>query len=303
MRRLAFLLLFCVGGVALTSGAGANTPPPDYHSIVPVEGLESVLTMQVDSVVSIDTNGGLTDFRMETPVPDSLRNNLDRIVRQWRFIRTPSAGPVMPINTRMRITLSATKLGEKYQIRVDNVIFTGDEKDPGKPAAALASIAAKRLVPPQYPIGLERLNIGGLVLLGLKVGNDGRVEDVVAVQTILRDVSGAPKVLGQAVATLEQSALRAARTWRFEVPAGFAKEDAGHHTITVPIVFLPSGSSEESVPGQWRTEVRGQRREMDWLKPNPELQRIGASDTVNGEVLPLASSIRLETDVVGTVIM
>lgn len=60
-------------------------------------------------------------------------------------------------------------------------------------------------VPPQYPMKARQMGIEGYVVMDLRIGSDGRVEEV-------RIVEQSPQ------GVFERSAVRAVHRWRFEVP-------------------------------------------------------------------------------------
>lgn len=298
MYRLAIgLLLFSLVSPAFS----AKNPAPAAKAD---QAVQSVLTMKVDSLIRLDAAGALLEFRTETPMPDALRANLDKVVMRWRFKPTLADGVARPVTTRMRITLIATQDGKDYRVNVDNVIFPGDAAKAAAPtpAGTRDQVSGLKMVKPDYPLGLMRQGISGTVLLGLRVGADGRVADVVAVQSSLRDVKGRPNVLAEAIAQFEKSALTSARRWTFSVPASLANGPVRELTVNVPINYNADTPVDEK-PGMWRTEVRTSRRQMSWLGDDANLQRTGVSDAYAGETLPVASAVQLETNVIGAVIL
>lgn len=296
MRHLAVgLLLFSLVSPAVS----ANEPAPAAKAD---QAVQSVLTMKVDSLIRLDAAGALLEFRTETPMPDALRANLDKVVMRWRFKPTLADGVARPVTTRMRITLIATQDGKNYRVNVDNVIFPGDAENAAAPAGTRDQVSRLKLVKPDYPLGLMKQGISGTVLLGLRVGADGRVAEAVAVQSSLRDVKGRPNVLAEAIAQFEKSALTSARRWTFSVPASLANGPVRELTVNVPINYNADTPFDEK-PGLWRTEVRTSRRQMSWLGDETDLQRTGVSDAYAGETLPVASAVQLESNVIGAVIL
>jgi hypothetical protein len=298
MRRPAAALML----LALAAPAWAGQAPA--VPAVTIAPLQDVLTMRVDSRVTLDAKGGLVSFSVETPIPENVRSKLDNVVQHWRFAPVLADGVARQVTTRMRITLAATRDGENYRVKVDNVIFPGDA-GAAKAATRDATpdlITGKHLLPPGYPLGLMRQGVSGTVLLGMRVGADGRVEEVVSVQSALKDVRGRPEVLAKAIKLFEQSATTAARRWTFNVPANLAALTPSDRTVVVPVNYIMD-REEKDAPGQWRTEVRTARRDMAWLDGRAGLQHAGVSDVADGETIAVASTVRLETDVVGAVIL
>ena len=300
----ALLMIAATATATSTSGPTADAAAVvDTQSPMQQQGLESVLTMKVESLITLDAQGGLVEFQTSTPMPEKLRESLDKVVMRWRFTPVLADGVARQVTTKMRITLAATQDGKNYRVKIDNVIFPGDPKQKQAEKSALAedAISARTMVKPDYPMGLLKEGIGGTVLIGLRLSAEGKVEDAVAVQSSLNDVAGRPAVLAQGIKLLEASALKSARRWTFNVPASFANRPASWRTLHVPINYYVDIPKDQ--PGMWRTEVRTARREMGWLEGQSDLQHAGVSDVAAGEAIPVASVVRLQTEVVGAVIL
>jgi hypothetical protein len=263
--------------------------------------LESVLTTQVDGQIVIDTEGRLVDYRIESPITDGLRDPLQQRVRTWQFHPVWVGGKPVRARASMRVTLVARQEGENYKVAVDNVTFPSDAKDASTPDnMSPVRIVRKSMVPPGYPAALSRAGVQGIVLLYLRVGKDGRVEDVVAVQSSLLDVRGRESILADAVKMLESNTVKQARRWRFDVEVSDSGKTATPEDFTaaVPVHYRLFGG-RKAEPGKWRTEVRGPRKEAAWLDDADNAQKIGVSDLTDNEMVPVASAFRLQTPVVG----
>lgn len=291
LRRTALAL----SALSLAASAWAQSPPAP-----PKPPVDSIMTTRVDSEIAIDPSGALIDYRSETPLPDDVKTSLERQVRAWRFEPVLVQGKPVTAKARMRVTLAARQLGEeRYAVTVDNVTFpaTGYGVLPDAPPAAV-TISSRKIVAPSYPEGLARARVGGVVLLYLRLSADGRVLEAAPVQTSLLNVYGSDKALAKGVAALEQATARAARSWQFNVQLHTDHPSARDLTVSMPVEFQAPGM-RETRPGQWRTEVRGARREPAWLQSDAGNQRIGVSDVDAGDVVPLASAIKLASEVKG----
>ncbi len=288
---IALLVMLCM------APAQARTEEEAVPASVSVE---SIVTTQVDGKIVIDPQGGLTEYQISTEVPAQLRDGLDKAVRQWKFEPVVVNGKPVRAQAAMRVTLAAYKEGEDYRVKVDNVTFPGDAKGAVKAdAEGPVTISRKSMPAPHYPMQL--LSVGGVVLLYLKLTPEGRVEEAVPVQTSLVDVKGKDRLLAKAIALFEKSAVQKAKTWRFDVVMNGGAVEPRDLSVSVPVEYLPY-NSKRMKPGQWRTEVRGPRKEASWLASDVAAQRIGVSDVANGEIVPLATSFRLAKDVSGTVL-
>lgn len=301
LRVLPFLLY-----VSLPVFAADKAPPP-------AEALESVMTMQVDSQISLDEKGELATFKIETGIPDVLRQKLERMVGAWHFTPTPAPdGIARAITTPMRLTLAATKVGEGYRVKIDNVTFpTGAANASADAKTRLRGdeITGKRMFPPHFPPGLDRGGVSGVVLLSVLLGADGKVVDATAVQSKLINVSGRKGAMAKALREFESASIIAARGWQFNLPASLAQAPASSRTVNVPVSFNgnPKGRDDRSVSspeaGMWRIEVRTPLRDIGWLQATPGRQRIGVSDLADGELMPLVGLVKLDTDVIGMDVM
>ncbi len=297
MHRLAAgLLLFLLVSPALSA-----TDLDAATSSAQADGaLRPVLTLIVDGQVKLDATGGLLEFSTQTPMNDQLRAGLDKVVMGWRFKPVLADGIARAVTARMRITLIATKDDKNYRVNIDNVIFPGASAT-GASDVAVEDITGKTLAPPKYPEELLRRGVAGTVLLALRVNSAGKVEEVVAVQSSLNDIVGNPVALANAIRQLERSAKTSAARWTFNVPSRLANAPPSDLTVSVPVAYRVDGT--RLVPGQWRTEVRGPRHDIDWLQGQAGVQRPGVSDVQEGEAIPVASAMRLETEVIGTAVL
>jgi len=231
--------------------------------------VESVVAMQVDGWVSFDTLGQVEDYRITTPVHESIRAGLDGTVRKWKFHQVLVDGTPRRAKTRIRVTLVAKQQSDGIQVKVDNVVFPSEQGDAtarvdGQPEP----ITGNKLRPPGYPVGLMQQGVAGAVLLAIRVGPDGR------------------------------AAVSAAKSWTFNVPATAKPRTADEQTVTVPVEYVMD-KAKVNVAGQWRTIVRVPKRTIGWMTPEPGTQSVGVADAVSGELIPLNSAIALATDVVG----
>lgn len=284
----------CVGGPA-TADAGSmqerwTTPPK------PV-AVESVLVARVEGRITIDAQGVPIDYRIETGLTDKVHALLDKAVRGWRFEPVLMNGKAVAAEARMRVTLVAREQGDGLRVGVDNVIFPTDADSANLSEVKVAKL---RVMPPKYPGYAASLGVEGRVLLHLKISPDGRVEDVVAVQSSLANVAGKDELLGKLIAEFEEASLKAARNWRFEVDAeGLSAEAEEGMTFAMPVDYLMRGRKDDK-SATWATEVRGPKRVAPWREDERRSQQVGVSDVSGGEMVNLGGGLRLAMEVQGT---
>lgn len=295
MRVLNKLLILFVLSALAPSLTLAKKPSPAAAAT-----LESVMIMHVDGLIDIDPQGQVAQFQIDTPLSEKLHELLDRTVRTWRFEPVVVDGAPRLAHSRIRIVLAASKLGDGLQIKFDNVLFPRAQAE--RIDNASASVTFGRLNPPEYPSDLLRAGVSGAVLLGIRIGADGGVAQVTPIQTTLFDVKGSPAALSEAIQRLEQSAVHATKRWHFNVVAKSEQLTAQDMTVAVPISYS-IGQGKRFQAGTWRSEVRIPQRPLEWLQDSTGTQKIGVSDVADGEVMPASSTVKLATNVVGSVLL
>ena len=288
------LLVFALASMPALAGKPAV-------AVAVSDPLTAVKTLQVEGWVVIDTQGRVEDYRLKSKINEPLRSTVDKAVRAWSFHPVLVDGQVRRAEALMRVTLAATQVGEGYEVRVDNVIFPNPELEPSSKQSKQEPkvVRGRRLKPPSYPPGLAMANVSGVVLLAIRVGEDGRVADVAPVQTMLLDIRGQQKTLQLAAGMFEAASLDAARRWTFWVPADFSQWPADKRIVTVPVEYQMTGSPTFERTGVWRTVVRTPKRRFDWMPLRPGSQSVGVADVGRGEFVPVASALSLKSDVVG----
>ena len=284
--------------LALALVVGTGTVSAQWHAKPVSDNLETVVTMWVDGQLSIDPQGHVSDYRIDTPLVASLSASLGRAVRSWTFKPVLVDGAPAPATARMRVTLMAIESEGNYRVKIDNVIFPGDVTKPVQGSAPPKEIVGRKLTPPIYPMGLMRAGVTGSVLLAIQVDDEGKAAQVSSVQTLLYNVSGRSTALQLAVGIMEQNAVKAAQQWTFALPADFARRAPAARVVMVPVEYVI-----DRMPGQgkgpWRTVVRTPRRDISWLQPHAGQQRVGVADVGPGEMVSLASAFSLTDEVIG----
>jgi hypothetical protein len=263
-----------------------------------IPAVEDVLTLPVDGRIVIDKDGSVADYSISTPVPQQMSPLLDRAIRAWRFEPVVVGGAIVRAEAHMRLSLAATKQGEDYQVRIENAVFPPpeSEKDAPRTRDGRVTFLPSKFSPPVFPRPLERAGVSGRVLLGLRYGVDGRVQDAIAVQSMLFDVKGRSHTLAKAIRMLEDAALLAARDWNVDlvIEPGEAPT-AKQLTAFTTVEFIGYNRAAEAPPGQWRMVSRTPKRPVPWLAGEKNVQVVGVADVRRGEMLPLAGSPRLLT--------
>lgn len=274
------------------AGAQAGTAPAEQ-----VSG-ESVLTMRVDGELTIGTQGEVEAYALRTELTPDIQKMLDKAIPKWAFVPIEQDGKPVRAKTPMRITLVAREIGEqKYEVKIDNVIFsplTKEDREAAERAAGKAVARMNRLPFPRYPQELMLAGIEGSVLLRLRLNPDGSVADVFAEQSSLYNVKGSRRALDKARALLEKSATDAARKWTYSVENASA-EQTQDIDVKVPVKYSLKGPDEieRDGVGVWRYEYRGPRLDPPWKKADDMEPVVGVSDLNNGEMVSGNTPFRL----------
>lgn len=216
-------------------------------------------SMLVTGTIDVDEAGAVERFAVDDAgkVPPLVRQLLDQELPGWRFEPTLADGRPAAVRTSMRIRVTARKVpGEEdsYSIGINGASFGGDP-----PGEGITSLDPK---PPVFPYQLLQRDVGGTVYLLLKIGRDGKVEDMVAEQVNLRAI-GHTRMMRTAREVFANAAMRAARGWRFRTPAAGPDADAPFWSVRVPVDFLLEGQRPPGY-GEWSSYVPGPRVTAPW---------------------------------------
>ena len=132
--------------------------------------------MVVTGFVEIEPDGSVSSHEItgRGELPDYVVAMVDEAAATWRFEPIEQDGVPVRARTQMSLRLVAQALGEgeEFVVRIDNGSFGGyDPEDTGR-------VVAKRMTPPQYPLEMLTRMAEGTVYLLVKVGRDGRVQDL-----------------------------------------------------------------------------------------------------------------------------
>lgn len=284
----------------------AVAPPLSAGSGAPAaaEPLESIVITHVDGWIDFSPAGQAVGFQTDANLLPALRENLERTARNWRIEPILIDGTPRQVRAKTRVVLAATRLGDKYSVKVDNVTFPTEPNVAAGPIdGSPAPISGQKLRPPRYPFELMQANVSGRALICIRVGADGSAEEVVAVQTMLFDVKGKERNLRKAIELMEKSAVSAAKSWRFNISAERGRMSAKERTVRVPVEYFMGRKPVVETSGLWRTVVRVPMRTVGWVPESAESQKVGVTDVAAGEIQPATSVVKLDTNVVGTIVM
>lgn len=267
----------------------------------PSDALEEVSVLTLDGRIVIEPDGVVSDVTVETKLTPALAEVVKRHVAGWRFRPVLVDGVAKRASTALRLGLAGAGEGGELRIWVDSVSFPDYRKPTAlRPDGELEPITGRVLRPPGYPPGLQQRGMMGTVLLAIRVTPEGKVGDVVAVQSMAYLFNKPAGLNPRALEVLEANAINAARRWSFNVPNA-ASRTPGQLTVTVPVQYDLGYVLE--APGQWLRVKRTAKRPIGWLPPKPGGIGLGVANSSGSSLTPYGEGPTLLQDVAGTTLL
>lgn len=260
-RTYACILLFlaaalCIPATKVEAGTARAAP----------KQLES--TMLLTGKIDVDPDGTVAGISLDQQekLGDALSNYIRNTVTQWHFepVRDEH-GNALAVRAPMHLRLVARVLdGDKAEVGIRSADFSAGY-NPDDPT----TVRFLENRPPAYPRDASRAAMGADTFVLIKVGRDGRVEDLITRQVNLHSLDS-ERVMEKWREKFAKATERAARNWTFQVPTEGPKADAPHWVVTVPVTYEisigPKGSSDNRY-GTWRSYVAGPLQPAPWLDP------------------------------------
>ena len=251
-------------------------------------------SMLLTGTIVVGPEGQVTEYAIDQPekvakgVLDFVKGNVSR----WTFEPTLLDGKSVSVRNKMSLRIVANKQENgDVAVRLGGVNFLPLKVEEG------AQVSSIRKSPPKYPIGAARAGATGTVYLIVKVGRDGKVEDVIAEQVNLEFVA-TENVMEQARKIFADASIQAARQWKYIPPVKGEDVDAPYWSVRIPIQYS-MGDSKKRQYGQWESYVPGPRQQVPWegLRDFPSF----SPDTMvaNGDAYQTGKGLRLLTPLQG----
>lgn len=225
-------------------------------------------TMLLTGKIDVDPDGSVAGISLDQQkkLGDALSSYIHTTVTQWRFepLRDEHDN-ALAVRAPMHLRLVARVLdGDKAEVGIRSADFSAGY-DPDDPT----TVRFLDNRPPAYPRDASRAAMGADTFVLIKVGRDGRVEDLLTRQVNLHSL-GPERVMERWREKFAKATERTARNWTFQVPTEGPKADAPHWVVTVPVSYEismgPKGSSDNRY-GTWRSYVAGPLQPAPWLDP------------------------------------
>lgn len=280
---------------ALAAALLSVTVPPAAEAQSVRQARQQVeATMLVTGHVDIDRQGHVTAHALDQPdkLQPFVTDLIGRAMQTLRFEPVLVDGAPVNARARMGVRLVAMPVGNgDMNLRIASTWF-GEEYS----GQDRSSVRSSDLRPPRYPMSVIDAGGKGTVYLLVKVGRDGKPEDVVAEQVNLTAIGTARQMELIRTALSKSAVANALRHWTFTPPE--IGEDAArpYWVVRVPVDFAFEGDKDAGY-GQWSAYHPGERNTPGWAGPT---QPGFSPDTlVAGAVAPSSSRFKLVAPIEG----
>lgn len=298
MKRLLLLLLLLAAVPALAMDAETASKLAQA-------------SMLVTGTIMVRPDGAVADYSIEHPeaLPPAVLKLVQDQVPQWQFVVPAgmlSADQVLKQGMNLRVV--ATPAGQhEYHIAIVGAVFQAladpqkkaDKTAPGDQAKWRDTIVYRSREMPRYPRDALGEHASGTVYVLLKVGRDGKVQDLIAQQVDLRNY-GTRYQMDSARHAFAKAALEAARQWTFYPPTVGPQLNEPYWYARVPVDFMLGNISRPRY-GQWSVYIPGplQPIPLSWVDPHGELAS-NVDAGADGQVAMLGQGLRLKTPLNGS---
>jgi len=240
--------------------------------------------MGADGEIQIAPDGHVSDYRLQSKLPDVVAKLVDHDVRGWLFEPVVINGTAVVAKTAVHLDLHAepTAKGDTYVIRIANARFGGPRPD--------------RVKHPVYPPRAIDDHVGARVMVAVRLDDAGNVVDAAVRQTSLDARASSEGEAERYRKLFEHASLSAAKDWHYDLSESLNGKKMGT-TAIVPVVFSLRGLNTSTEPrdGKWKGYVPGPVHTIDWLADN---KLASNTDTLaEGQAASMDSHFHLKTDV------
>lgn len=247
---------------------GASSP-----GTVAAQGIKSVRdqiehSLLLKGTIDVDADGSVAAFALDKAeaLSESLSDFVRDAVMAWRFEPVLDASGVAiaaraPLSLRL---VARQRDDDRMNVYISSAHFTEYNPDD------LTSVAFKEVKPPSFPTNAARANVSGDVYVNLKIGRDGRVQDVSTMQVNLSVVSD-ERGMTRWRRVLANASERAVKQWTFRVPTEGEVANAPYWVVQVPISYRIGDDAARAGKGEalvWQAYVPGPIEPTPWASPD-----------------------------------
>lgn len=275
----AFVLLAAASAIAPAQGPGAVRKTAESSVLV-----SGYIVVETDG-----RTGGVELYRPEA-LPAEIAGFVTDAARAWKFKPVEQDGKVVRVRAPMIVRVVAKKSdGGAYMAEIRSASF-GDQRDGASTDGR--TVKAASMPPPKYPRSALEKGVTGTVFVAARVDREGKVVDVIAEQTNLR-VTASASDMRKFRTLLENSALAAAKDWRFRPPTVGESAQEQAWSVRIPVAYSFGPPSEDTY-GRWETYIPGPRSPILW-ESRVDLLAGGADAVADGSVQQLGAGPQLLT--------
>ncbi|KQR12804.1 MULTISPECIES: hypothetical protein [Xanthomonas] len=239
-------------------------------------------SMNVTGELTLTPDGTVTAVALvdEERLPAAVRERIKHSVAAWRFDPVKDDGNALPARLPMSLLLVA-KPGDDNQYRVSiRSAHFGGQTPQG------VSAQPNGMAPPPYPVNAFRGGATGVVYLLLKIGRDGKVEDVVAEQVNLTALVPESK-RARWRKEFADASIAKARSWTFTAATAGSERTAPFWEMRVPVTFDIAASEKDLDAKQkkWQSYLPGPRQTASWRMQNDAAATTDSPDALPGSGL------------------
>lgn len=252
------------------------------------------MSMLVTGTIDIGADGSVIKYSLDQPdkLPPAVKALAEQGVPSWRFEPVMVDGEVVSARAKMGLRVVANKQDNgNYTVGIRSTSF-GDEG-----GAKGETVTAVKMAPPRYPEAAYMSGVQGTVYLILKIGRNGKVEDLQSQQVNLR-VLGNASQMQRARDLLARAATTGAKGWTFAPPTKGAAVAEPFWSLRVPVNFelLDAGETKSKAEayGGWQAYVPGPHTEASWTN-DEEAKTSPDALVADGSAYPVGKGPRLLT--------
>lgn len=219
----------------------------------------AIHAMLVRGSIDVGPDGKVQQYTIEdadayTP---AIREMLERVIPAWTFRPPEGDGAPHAVHSSMFLRLQARPAGDgQFKVDIASAAFRG-----GPAAVKTDALVSRQMAPPRYPLDELHAGVGAQVIAALRIGRDGRVEEVVIEQTNLAQ-TGSKRAMAQWRRDFEREVLTAAARWRFAPPTTGPDAGRDYWSVRIPSVFTAGTAAKAT--GHWQNFVPGPRHPVPW---------------------------------------
>ena len=248
-------------------------------------------SMMLRGTIEVSKDGNVATYALDKVdvLTPELEKFIEENIQSWQFHPVVVDGKAVAIRNRMNLLLVAKKEpDDKYSVRLQAASFNPDKVEPG------SEVESERMDPPKFPMAAARAGVAGTVYLVLKIGRDGKVQDMVAEQVNLRIIDSENR-MERYRKWLTDASMQGARDWQFTPPTVGEAADEPFWSVRVPVDFLFHGATPHQT-GKWLAYVPGPRQPAPWVTNedpgySPEALAAGGVHRVGGNGLRLLTPL------------